>query len=249
MKRILTTTLTAAALLTITGCGATTAPTATPATHNQPFTTQQAQPLVDEPPAECQEDEPCWDCQTMGNRICGPNQIQELEAWASFQPEALPAEVRNEPFKVTYRGTALPVTNFPPPAHLTIPSTVTPAAVHVFEVQTPTPPTTCQEDEPCWDCKSMGNLICGTPAPTPTPAPACVPPTRTAEDGSCVNPDFWIEPISCADLQLGDGGTTVHHNCIPVPTSPAVYVPDAVCDVLILPGVTPPACATPKAKS
>jgi len=24
-----------------------------------------------EPPA-CQEDEPCWDCTTMGNLICGP---------------------------------------------------------------------------------------------------------------------------------------------------------------------------------
>ena len=24
------------------------------------------------PPAVCQEDEPCWDCETMGNRICGP---------------------------------------------------------------------------------------------------------------------------------------------------------------------------------
>lgn len=22
---------------------------------------------------QCQEDEPCWDCHTMGNRICGPN--------------------------------------------------------------------------------------------------------------------------------------------------------------------------------
>lgn len=21
---------------------------------------------------DCQEDEPCWDCRTMGNRICGP---------------------------------------------------------------------------------------------------------------------------------------------------------------------------------
>ncbi len=28
----------------------------------------------EEPPvtAVCQEDEPCWDCETMGNRICGP---------------------------------------------------------------------------------------------------------------------------------------------------------------------------------
>lgn len=23
-------------------------------------------------PAPCQEDQPCWDCRTMGNRICGP---------------------------------------------------------------------------------------------------------------------------------------------------------------------------------
>ena len=21
---------------------------------------------------QCQEDDPCWDCHTMGNRICGP---------------------------------------------------------------------------------------------------------------------------------------------------------------------------------
>ncbi len=31
-------------------------------------------PPTEEPPvvATCQEDEPCWDCETMGNRICGP---------------------------------------------------------------------------------------------------------------------------------------------------------------------------------
>lgn len=40
-------------------------------------------------------------------------------------------------------------------------------------VGTPTPPpitvtsTTCQEDEPCWDCETMGNLICGTTSLTP----------------------------------------------------------------------------------
>jgi hypothetical protein len=22
----------------------------------------------------CREDEPCWDCRTMGNQICGPNE-------------------------------------------------------------------------------------------------------------------------------------------------------------------------------
>lgn len=24
-------------------------------------------------------------------------------------------------------------------------------------------PTTCQEDMPCWDCKTMGNKVCGEP--------------------------------------------------------------------------------------
>lgn len=30
-------------------------------------------PIPTEPvPADCQEDEPCWDCSTMGNGVCGP---------------------------------------------------------------------------------------------------------------------------------------------------------------------------------
>ena len=27
---------------------------------------------TDEPPAPCQEDQPCWNCAEMGNLICGP---------------------------------------------------------------------------------------------------------------------------------------------------------------------------------
>lgn len=33
-----------------------------------------------------------------------------------------------------------------------------------------TPAATCHEDEPCWDCKTMGNKTCG-PAPRPTSKP------------------------------------------------------------------------------
>jgi hypothetical protein len=33
---------------------------------------------------------------------------------------------------------------------------------------------TCQEDEPCWDCETMGNRICG-PTVTPTPEPVIAP--------------------------------------------------------------------------
>lgn len=27
---------------------------------------------LSDPPQTCQEDEPCWDCETMGNKVCGP---------------------------------------------------------------------------------------------------------------------------------------------------------------------------------
>jgi hypothetical protein len=26
--------------------------------------------------SSCQEDDPCWDCETMGNRICGPVAVE-----------------------------------------------------------------------------------------------------------------------------------------------------------------------------
>ncbi|AGU91975.1 hypothetical protein ADAWI_58 [Mycobacterium phage Adawi] len=29
--------------------------------------------------AQCEEDEPCWDCTTMGNRICGPGQAPPMD--------------------------------------------------------------------------------------------------------------------------------------------------------------------------
>ena len=47
--------------------------TTTPATTSTPATTttQPAASTSTAAPA-CQEDEPCWDCTTMGNQICGP---------------------------------------------------------------------------------------------------------------------------------------------------------------------------------
>jgi hypothetical protein len=40
-----------------------------------------AGPWVDKPDdgQECQEDMPCWDCETMGNRICGPTFARILD--------------------------------------------------------------------------------------------------------------------------------------------------------------------------
>ena len=30
-------------------------------------------------PARCQEDEACWDCETMGNGVCGPETIPQQQ--------------------------------------------------------------------------------------------------------------------------------------------------------------------------
>ncbi len=37
-----------------------------------PTTTTTTTTVPPDEPAVCHEDEPCWDCETMGNRICGP---------------------------------------------------------------------------------------------------------------------------------------------------------------------------------
>ena len=36
---------------------------------------------------------------------------------------------------------------------------------------TPKPPAALQEDDPGWDCHTMGNRICGTPDPIPPKVP------------------------------------------------------------------------------
>lgn len=30
-------------------------------------------------PLRCEEDEPCWDCRVLGNRICGPDVLQSRQ--------------------------------------------------------------------------------------------------------------------------------------------------------------------------
>lgn len=42
-----------------------------------------------------------------------------------------------------------------------------------------TVPDGCAEDDPCWDCNTMGNQQCGTPDyPTPSPSPDYPAPAR-----------------------------------------------------------------------
>lgn len=37
-------------------------------------------------PLHCEEDEPCWDCATMGNRICGEPRVLRSIPWGAFGP-------------------------------------------------------------------------------------------------------------------------------------------------------------------
>jgi hypothetical protein len=82
-----------------------------------------------------QEDEPGWDCLTMGNRVCGPDALQRVEAWGKFQTSSVPADVLRTAFSVTYMGTAMPGIDFPPSQYVTIPSAITVNRVHVFQIE------------------------------------------------------------------------------------------------------------------
>jgi len=121
MKKYLA--LLALALTMLTGCAASAvADTKTPI------------PAVDNDGPGIQEDDPAWDCWTMGNRTCGANPIQRTEAWGLFDTSDVPADTLREAFKVTYRGLALEGVDFPPSSVVTIPSPITPGKVHVFEI-------------------------------------------------------------------------------------------------------------------
>lgn len=79
------------------------------------------------------EDDPAWDCLTMGNRTCGANPIQRVEAWGLFRTDSLTPSVLDGAFRVTYRGIALD--DGLAGGSLQIPSPTTPGKVHVFDVE------------------------------------------------------------------------------------------------------------------
>jgi hypothetical protein len=58
-----------------------------------------------------------------------------------------------------------------PPEPYHMPQRATPKATVEHDPVQPTPD--CQEDQPCWDCGSMGNMICGTWADAKASADAC----------------------------------------------------------------------------
>lgn len=78
---------------------------------------------------QCQEDEPCWDCQTMGNGQCGN------DAAAGQQQQGTQCEEDEPCWDCTTMGNKV----------------CGPDAAAGQQV------TKCEEDMPCWDAESMGN--------------------------------------------------------------------------------------------
>lgn len=66
------------------------------------------------PPATasvCQEDDPCWDCHALGNRVCGPSSPAEEDyAWKAWEYGNGAHSLKMDPsraFRVEYVGSAL----------------------------------------------------------------------------------------------------------------------------------------------
>lgn len=61
--------------------------------------------------AQCQEDDPCWDCHALGNRVCGPaNDGERATAWDVWDYSNGAHSLKIDPsraFRVEYVGNAL----------------------------------------------------------------------------------------------------------------------------------------------
>lgn len=85
------------------------------------------------------------------------------------------------------------------PSDLDLEDTTDPTDLDMEDTTDPTP-TTCEEDMPCWDCQTMGNLQCG-----PTSA---LPATTCEEDMPCWdcetmgNKQCGVDPTMEADAYL-----------------------------------------------
>lgn len=62
-------------------------------------------------PATCQEDDPCWDCHSLGNRVCGPkNDAERAAGWAVWDYANGAHSLKmdpSKPFRVDYVGNSI----------------------------------------------------------------------------------------------------------------------------------------------
>lgn len=172
MKHTITALLIALALA-LTGCSVATSQDAPVSpTHNTRETTQPVPVQATQP--TCEEDEPCWNCHTMGNKQCGPTPTVAPTATASAvavpsQPATVAPVTASQPLPVE-QGTTAPIAT---PTHSTAPVAVPTTA----PTAQPVAPTTAQpvavpiQTAQPVTCESRGML--------------------TAEDHSCVPQNYY----------------------------------------------------------
>lgn len=73
------------------------------------------------------EDDPGWNCHTMGNKICG------IDPWDSFDVDMIPADVVSQGFKAEYVGMFDPTTL--PSDLVGMPSTSASGVLYAFKVE------------------------------------------------------------------------------------------------------------------
>ena len=86
-----------------------------------------------------QEDDPGWDCATMGNKTCGPNGPTSAayleDAWASFNGAAVASKVGlSTGFRASYEGTYSTKPDWP--GYEVVASNQYPNTFHVFKIDT-----------------------------------------------------------------------------------------------------------------
>lgn len=84
-------------------------------------------------PKRCQEDDPCWDCRTMGSKSCGADPAMLGDAWASFDGSGFAKAVDvSRSFRVDYLGTS---TASSIPGYWVVRSLGQPGTFHVFVIR------------------------------------------------------------------------------------------------------------------
>lgn len=82
-------------------------------------------------------------------------------------------------------------------------TTTPPSILDALTIEAP-PTTICHEDMPCWDCSTMGNMICG---PTTTEVIAEVPPAPAMEALPRTGMEGSLALMGCTLILLGSALT------------------------------------------
>jgi hypothetical protein len=106
-----------------------TSPSVPTSAPTSPAVTQEAEVI-------CEEDMPCWECETMGNKICGDSIEGKMmkDAWASYENLPMTSSDTNSPTVVEHVASfdgAVPDFD---ETHFHVPSYTNPTLTHVFKV-------------------------------------------------------------------------------------------------------------------